>query len=495
MSRRWQFQNAHSTKFLNYGHFGTTAYNEEYKVWETLRTIRPDASSAGDPGVRDGFHFAFPLRHLSSNVVYDGLAAPKRQTGSEANDSDVDEREEFTSGSAARRGFNVKTEDSSALIEQESPNRSALLAFGSAVSVAGRGQFPIVASVVGKNAQSVRLVRIGEEVINSTDPDGDNASVYVPYVSREDQTYWTSNGGPVQQVCFAATTGYPSTWMAARLQNSTTIFHPLLHREPLRPRHKAFQLTSQVMAASVLDANPIVTIPLSRTGGHPQADVCFHPQDYSRLALIDEHGNWSVWKVQGDRRESQHPTFRVSLTCSGKLWTWDHEKRLRASLPYHDGWHRISWCFTAGTQSDELFLCNRRTAAVYNTSGDLLGLKDLLLGHARDNQLILDLQWSKLIPGHCFVLTSTRLFWLHFLDKQFRGSGGQQDSPHVLLAWQHFRDRGDRTLNLILLETELSRLRCTSQARQMLISGSRCRAYPIPARRSGLGCTSWPSRW
>lgn len=475
MSQSQLLQNAHSTKFLNYGHLGTITYDEEHKTWETLRIVRPHIASTRDAEAGERSRSAFPIRHLSSKVVYYGLAGLPTETDSELNDSNLNDSDEPSAGPITRASnINAKIEDNSgsqiewshsdaiALDIKQSPNRSALLAIGSAVStLARRGCselvcVPVAASVSDCNAQSVRLVCIGQEAFESLNLNGNGVGLKIPSISNEHQAHWTGSGGPVQQICFAAESGYSSTWMATRLQTSTTIFHPLVRQKPVPSKGDTLPLLFQALPSSLLDANPVVSIPISRTGGHPHAHVSFHPKDHAKLALIDEHGNWSVWLVDGERQESPHSRFWVTLMSFGKIWTWDYEKRLRESAPYHDGWHRISWCIRSQTLSDELFICNRRTAAVYKTSGDLLGLQDLHLGHARENQMILDVQWSRTISGHCFVLTSTRLFWLYFKDAAFGRSGMNQDIPHILLAWQHFRDRGDTTLELVLLETGLS---------------------------------------
>ncbi len=474
MSQRRELQNAHSTKFLNYGHLGTVTYDQKDQSWETLRIVDPHVASVHHTDTKRHGSTAFPLRHLSSQVVYAERVECQNQCHAGSSENDLDRIGKSSSETRASQTeakmedksgtFSGARSDASTFVKKRSPNLATLLAFGSAMSTKGDvvrpedAHIPIAVSVSGSNAQDVRLVRIGRQVNNDLDLCGADAILHLPYVSDEDQACWIGNGGPIQQVCFAAPNGYASTWMAARLQSSTTIFHPLLHRERVAPGNKLFQVPSQAPLFSVLDANPIATIPLSRTGGHPHADVNFHPQDYRRFALIDEHGNWSVWLVSGEHQESSQPQFRVTLSCFGKIWTWDHEKRLRASLPYHDGWHRILWLVRSDTPADELFICNRRTAARYTPSGDLVGLEDLRLGHFRENQSILDVQVSNFIPGCCFVLTSTRLFWLGFKETQNGNYGKDRATPHVLLAWQHFRDRGDRTLHLVLLEAGLSML-------------------------------------
>jgi RNA polymerase I-specific transcription-initiation factor len=487
MSHKQELQNAHCTKFLNYGHLGTLTYDEEEKRWETLRIVEPHDATSGHSVSEQHSRAAFPLRHLSSKVSFDGSSNPQHQSRSKVTKNDVDVVDQphlgpgmsfHTPGTAEDKHGNYKGFgiDDLSTAEKNSPNRSTLLAFGSAVSARTTGSssvllhVPIAASVSFSNAEAIRLVRMGKETFENLDRDPENGSLHVAYISNEDQAYWISTGGPIQQVCFAAANGYPSTWMAARLQCSTTIFHPILRSRPVPSSCGTSQPSSHPLPPSVLDPNPIITIPISRTGGHPHADISFNPREHLRFALIDEHGNWSVWLVDGEHQDSPRSRFWVTLICSGKLWTWDYEKRLRESLPYHDGWHRISWCLRP--EFDEILICNRRTAAVYKSSGTLIGLRDVRLGHARENQMILDVQWSAVVPEHCFVLTSTRLFWLDFMDLQSRRSVSGLNMPHVLLTWQHFRGRGDGTLHLVLLETGFSRLRYCPWEKEMLISAS-----------------------
>jgi len=510
MSHKQELQNAHSTKFLNYGHLGTLTYDEEEERWETSRIVEPHHATAQHSDSGQHCRTAFPLRHLSSKVSWEGSSTPQHQSRSTANNNDVDGADGSHLGPGMSSHIHCRAEDKPgsykgfesddfSAAEKHSPNCSTLLAFGSAVSARTTGSssvllhVPIAASVSSSNAEAIRLVRMGKETIENLDCDPENGALQVAYISNGDQAYWISTGGPIQQVCFAAADGYPSTWMAARLQCSTTIFHPIIHSRPVSSSCGTSHPSSQPLPPSVLEPNPIITIPNSRTGGHPHADISFNPHEHLKFALIDEHGNWSVWLVDGEHQDSPRSRFWVTLICSGKLWTWEYEKRLRASLPYHDGWHRISWC--VHPESNEIFICNRRTAAVYKSTGTLIGLRDLRLGHARENQVILDVRWSAFVPGHCFVLTSTRLFWLYFMDTQSRQSVSGHNAPHVLLTWQHFRGRGDGTLHLVLLETGLSRLPHCSRGTQMLISASYDCACIFSAYRLGLGLSTGPGQW
>lgn len=498
MSQKQALQNAHSTKFLNYGHLGRTTYDQEEKTWKTLRSIESHSTlAAAGRRFGDESHTAFPLRHLSSKVVYEGFAASQCQNGSQNYGRNCDDTAQSGSGpngtsipaAQAADTFECENQDfGGSLLDSADADfepRSEPLAFGGAFLTASEGirsdhvYIPIAASVSGITGRSLRLALIRDDILGNGEDDTEESPIHLPSISKDDQAYWTNNGGPIQQICFASTSGYASTWMAVRLLCSTTICHPLIHEGLMPPRRETYSAPSGALYRSRLDANPVITIPMSRTGGHPHADITFHPRDYSRIAVIDEHGNWSVWSLEEERQESSYPRFHASLFGCGKIWTWDFEKRWRGSPPYHDRWHRIFWCATTENQSEGFFVCNRRTAAVYANSGDLLALLDLRLGHARENQWILDVKPITSIPGHYLVLTTSYLFWMSLGDRQSDKLGNTQNATHILLAWQHFRDGGDRTLHLVSLETGSSKPQFNLPLEYVLTLNSYCGAYRI----------------
>jgi RNA polymerase I-specific transcription initiation factor RRN6 len=476
MSQRAEVLNAHSTKYLNYGHLGTITYDEEERTWKTLRVLKPGIGPSNAEGSgEDQGNSAFPLHHLSSNVVCGGFKIPQEPNELGQHDSELENSQGSSPkppglrGSSSRQATTFRSRNHQftpvtvATIPDHAGSSAQGLALGNAITVTKKGgrssvHIPIAACLSGRTAQCIRLVRLGVEAIQAPQTNDEGVFCDIPRICDEDEAYWSSNGVPIQQVCFAAQDGYASTWMAARLRSSTTVFHPLFHRDPVEPRSESVRGVTQPLHSSLLDPHPVITIPISRTGGHVHADVAFHSRDHTRLALIDEHGNWSVWHLSGRGEETFHSRFWINLIGSGKLWTWDFEKSLRSSPPYHDRWHKISWLRGSESASDEVLVCNRRTIGRFKTSGEMVGVIDLRLGHAREGQWILDLQPSSLRAGDYFVLTSTRLFWLSFSQRTLPFKEPGKDVSPVLLSWQHFRNREDRTLHLVLLETSSCKL-------------------------------------
>jgi RNA polymerase I-specific transcription initiation factor RRN6 len=424
---------------------------------------------AGKEVRREDSGSAFPLWHLSSKEVYSGC---RSQPESQADDVRYDGTNASTPGPSRildANGESARPEEynsQSNPVEFDRPNCgdfSELLQLGGAVSVTSRSRpsdlayIPIAASISGIDGGRVRLIRIGEEILTGLENRRLDTPLRLPCIPEHDPVYWSSKIGQVQQICFAAMTGYASTWMAVRLPSSTVIFHPREIQNDTPPEAEPTDGPFRLFASSkLLDPNPTATIPISRTGGHPHIDVAFHPQNHSKLAIVDKHGNWSTWFVEDGQQKGEHGS-RVTLLCSGKIWTWDHEQRLRTSVPYHDGWHRVFWFGSSDDEAEGLLVLNRQTAAVYRSTGEFVGLIQLRIGYAQNKQSILDIRPILSVRGHFLVLTSAFLFLLCSGKMQSGESVKEPGLPRVLTSWQHFRDIADKTLRVVVLEMGPSR--------------------------------------
>ena len=439
-------QLAHATNALNYGHLGTALYQEESREWTFLRRFAGLRTSKS----------AFPFTPTERKTVYENLT--RCQIPCKIHD--------IPSSSVRLHGLghasaNVKEEEmlSSAIIDslhQYDPLLSDRLAFGSASVLldndvrSGYATVPVAALTSGTNGDSIIVAQIGTERVTVTDEHDKELVLNLPTITTSVHTSWTSDGEAVQQIIFAATTGYQSTWMAARLLSSTTLFHPLCHR----------RLVPQVMpnsamssgGASFLEANPILRIPISRTGGYSHADIAFHPGDCHLLALVDRHGNWSTWRIDGKRCVTSRMLFRIQLLRNGKLHTWENLRRPFKADPYHDGWHRICWAADDSGYSDDLFVTNRRTAVVLGSFDDEKRSINLGLGKSSESQWILDVRKSILHSGWIFVLTSTRVLCISTAENTWRDIP-TAESNSIVCSWHHFRGRNDITLSLTILET------------------------------------------
>jgi RNA polymerase I-specific transcription initiation factor RRN6 len=435
-------QRVHGTNALNYGHLGTATYDRDVRDWSFLRRcVDHRTSQSAFPFVivkrervyensTDSSSAGIPKTHLRSTPLVPALASNK-------------EDESLSTAIVASLG-------------QYDPLLSDRLAFGSAVWLldndarSGNATVPIAALASGANGESITLTQIGMDRVTVTDENDKDSSLKIPKITSNNHISWTGNGEAVLQICFAATSGYQSSWMAARLFTSTTIFHPLFHRRPVPAMTQSINSGSGIRN-SLLDANPILTIPVSRTGGHPHADISFHPVDCHVLALIDQHGNWSTWQIEGKRSVTTRSLFRIQLLRTGKLYTWENLRRPPQADPYHDCWHKI--CFAADNSGyfDHVFLANRRDAVIRAPLDEEKYSINLGLGQANQAQWILDVKKSALHPGWIFILTSTRMLCISTINNECRDLS-KAGSHTIVCSWQHFRGRQDSTLSLTLLE-------------------------------------------
>jgi RNA polymerase I-specific transcription initiation factor RRN6 len=448
-------QQAHATNALGYGHLGTATYEPNAREWSFLRRCVDRGTS----------HPAFPFVAVRRETVYGNSAdsnelpprirhplsysvgghGPHPLSACPGLDS-ADFRQEESLSSAINTSLG-----------QYDPLTSDRLGFGSASCLldndvrSGNATVPIAALASGANAESIVLTQIGSERVTVTNENDKELVFKIPKITTNNHTCWTGNGEAVLQICFAAASGYQSTWMVARLLSSTTIFHPLFRRRPVTTTIKSSNASSAIRH-SLLDANPILTIPVSRTGGHPHADVSFHPTDCHVLALIDQHGNWSTWQIDGKRSLTTRALFKIQLLRTGKLYTWENLTRPPLADPYHDGWHKICWVADDSGYFNRVFVANRRDAVVHAPLDEETYPVSLGLGQVNEAQWVLDVKKSALHPGWIFVLTSTRVLCLSTINHEWRDMP-KTDSHTILCSWQHFRSRRDITLSLTLLET------------------------------------------
>ena len=435
-----KLQHAHATNALNYGHLGNATYAESSTVWNFMR----------DEQGRQLHHpaYAFPFEIVGSEFE----ASQSEITGETAILNTGGEKltphgglrlvaEELyeITHKQHRNAKNIPFNDGSF---ERVPHKGQL-AFGSAAVISDNGKsrqtVPIAALVSGITAEAVRILLIGKKNFQTVDAHGLH-NYQLPTISYDEEAYWSSEGDPVQQVCFAATCDSETTqgtWMATRCRSGTTIFHPLFYR--------AYMTLG--MSATRLSPNPILRIPMSRTGGHPHADVAFHPYDHKLLAIVDVHGNWSVWKIEIPRRPvTGRVLYGIHLQSIGRLFT---DVKL---LSLNGDWHKICWISHTATNSDRLMVSSRSHAALFDSSGHNLGDLDLRTGGPKENQLVLDIEQSSTNPMECYFLTSTKLLLMSAAESDQANSTGQEQMI-MLLSWSHYRGRTDSSLRLVLAET------------------------------------------
>lgn len=175
---------------------------------------------------------------------------------------------------------------------------------------------PIAVAVTGESRNIISLRTLEEEILELTSPQ--KLAFRAPSISDVEMSEWSNCGAPVRQVHFARPLEEKPVFMAARLHTKTTIFRPLYQWDPV-PMHfpeDTILGSSKPLKNSRLDANPIVEVSVSRTGGFSHADVTFNPWYQRQFAIVDIRGKWSVWEITG-RQRLQQSTWAVELVKSG----------------------------------------------------------------------------------------------------------------------------------------------------------------------------------
>ena len=324
------------------------------------------------------------------------------------------------------------------------PAISCRIAVGEARDVenqsSGRRTFPVLAIAGGTAGESVRLLPLQERRLNWED-DRSQGSVrlsVVDFTSRE-EGWWSGDGAPVRQVCFAQSLGSGASWLAIRQITSTTILRPLYHRLPFSSPTTKY---GKRHPPSRVNPNAIVKLSIDRTGGSPHADVAFNPWYHRQFGVVDQDGRWSVWNVEG--RVSKRNLYKVKLEKSGSI----HHVRKpdRAETGRTDGWGALCWAGDVHT----LVVCNRREMAIIDLKQvSPLHLQGPDLGLAPASRWILDLKRSTIHDGHVYVVTNSQIFWLEIVRST--ESNEQKDEfsrCRILLSWRHSRYQEDISLGL-----------------------------------------------
>ncbi|KAH2456978.1 hypothetical protein KXV83_008669 [Aspergillus fumigatus] len=274
------------------------------------------------------------------------------------------------------------------------------------------------------------------------------ARVRIPMIGDAECTEWSAGGAPVRQICFARTVEEKPTWAAARFPHSTIVFRPLYRRKPVSMHiyQDGDPVVSSQKRSSRLDANPLIEISHSQTGGYGHADVTFNPWYQKQLAIVDERGNWSVWEMVGRHRRGKG-NWTASCVKSGSLPWPDlgHAQNISRS-PRHDGWAVIEWVGDVNS----FIVSDRRCPILYRTEGNETLPFAIELELKRKSEWVLDVKRSACNVSQVFILTTSRIFWLDVSSVLAADSQDGISRPSLLpiLSWRHFRDSEDTTLRL-----------------------------------------------
>jgi RNA polymerase I-specific transcription initiation factor RRN6 len=339
------------------------------------------------------------------------------------------------------------------------PATSNLFAFGMAKDQS-RGNWkngsrpkevPIIAVAGGATGDAVRLIRLRKERVGWES----NRSVRLTnlLLKNQEQGWWFANGSPVQQLCFAETSGKAKARLAVRYHGAITVLEPLIHADavPARSFHDLDLRRTQYPEAR-LDANPVLTLNTGDTGCSLHSDVSFNPWRTSQFAVVDQLGHWTIWELK--------PTTQLlhgkTVVAGPSGFISDEQADAPESCPKNDsgdGWGSILW---AGSKST-VIVADRTTLSVFSIEDGTKRLHVPMLAKPKNTDWILDMKRSPSVPAYIFLLTSTRVIWLRIVpDDHGRSGGSFEPGAQILLSWVHFRDQQDISLCLNVLEDEES---------------------------------------
>lgn len=422
----------HADSALNYGHVGRAVYLPESQTWTFARSFNPPPS----------------ITYTGETTETVPSTCHHNQSQSPPSNSRQTEEKLIPKAHAdlAADWTSIRDDTFSKVVTSTSniydPLVSSLLDLGYALDYASdepKAILAIAAVVTGesRNAISFRML-----VNNTTELRRENSVVNVPSIGGTETTEWSRWGHSILQICFARPVEGQSTWMAARLPDVTTIFRPIYRRNPV-PMHVHDDVVAAVhgpLRNSRLDANPVVEVNKSSTGGATHADVTFNPWYPRQFAIVDTRGRWTVWEVTG-RQRRRNATWAANIVTSGSLPLLN--EMVNDRLPRHDGWASVEWIIDFST----LLVSDRRSVIIFQMIGKDIRSSTVELGMTKQSEWVLGVQRNARDTSQFFVLTTSRL--LLFDAASVRLDQGTIRPPlRSRLIWRHFRDSEDLTLQL-----------------------------------------------
>jgi RNA polymerase I-specific transcription initiation factor RRN6 len=427
---------------LNYGHVGQAVFDLENGAWDFGRTIGQrnhliqlgawkevlaPATKFGQIGtqrhaqtIHNAQFFARALGHNNPGLVPSLDLLPELAVTSSAVTSTVSAYDPAIGPLLSYGSFTFKD-------HHENPRRVAALPAGECGNI-------------------LRLVALRKEKHGW----GPDKSIWIegPSIVSEESGYWAEDAAPIQQVCFAQG-DMRSSFLAVRFPIRTVLFRPIYRADRTSPKRNEYY----ELPYSKIDAQFILDIHNEQTGGTAHADVVFNPDYQRQVGLVDQKGNWSVWDIEGGKREGK--SYALSCTAQGNIALQDADQmqELEDSVPVtrDDAWARILWIGDVNT----ILVCNRRSIGIFDTRSKApASLECAELIAKRSADWILDVKSHPRNKRQFFVLTSTRLFLLAVtcLNDVSHNSGANAGAS-VLMAWTHFQGSEDITLQLCVPTT------------------------------------------
>jgi RNA polymerase I-specific transcription initiation factor RRN6 len=415
---------------LNYGHPGAAAYDLENRDWSFARQYT--TRKLQQVRTLSGIH---PATTLATPAPIQ-LSLPQSSTNTTSIQKEVRSRihdnPQLTAAVDLLPDLTLVSAAISSTTSTYDPLIGCLLSFGSA-TLEDRYEDPrrIAALPTGEGGNILRLAFLNQERLGWRM----DRSVWVDGLTLKEAHcgYWNEEAAPIQQVCFAQSEER-SSLLAVRLPTRTVLFRPVYHRRAQAPGPSPFY----DLPASRIDANPILSIDSSETGGFPHTNVTFNPDFQLQFALVDQSQTWSVWGIEHRRQVDTHST---SCLIRGSISEFGD-----ANVDGEDGWSRILWVADLYT----LLVCNRRHLSIISIRGGSSAyLACPPMFSERSADWILDVKRHPRDRGRVFVLTSTRLALLAVTaSSEKSGASTEEPGARILASWRHYRSAEDFTLQM-----------------------------------------------
>lgn len=430
---------------LNYGHFGSAAFDLESRDWSFTR----DATTTTLKQINFYHEGEATTEVVPASIHYPSTAISTRVA--DANDNVkflLRNHPEVVPASELLPDLAITSAAVISTASAYDPLIGELLSLGSVTSGRARTKDSkkrksdffsktenprrIAATVTGEAGNVLRLALF----YKATHGWGDDRSVWLRGETLKDVEcgYWNDQAAPIQQVCFARSEE-KSTLLAVRLPTRTILFRPRYSHQRPRP---AARSAHYELPSSLIDAHPILSLGMEESGGSPHADVTFNPDFQLQFAVVDTSATWSIWDVEKGRKGD-----RYSMSCYIQGCITPPEN---LDLTGEDGWARVLWVGDVNT----ILVCNRRQLSIIDVTGGTSSYLPCptIFGH-RLSEWILDVKRDPITRSRFFLLTSTSLFLMAVTtSSDSLGGDNNAKGTHVLLSWKHYRGAEDFTLHI-----------------------------------------------
>ncbi|KAK4228474.1 RNA polymerase I-specific transcription-initiation factor-domain-containing protein [Podospora fimiseda] len=334
----------------------------------------------------------------------------------------------------------------------------------------------VLAVASGVSGNILRLISLTHEEW-SWDAAGVRVMTHIPNYRLEGE--WSEDCMAITLIRFAndPKKSDPVRWLLVQRGTATTVYEPEVRTIPMPSRgapgkHSCGPTPSQIYA------NPLITIPMSKTAGSLHSDVCFSRSEdkgLPQLAIIDQCGYWSIWEITGNLRARNKRLTPVLKLCGNSL-TGSIPKL--PSNPANDSKPHQMICLSLWTNPSQGSSQKKGSSQVASpepgstvrrllllNNGKVLNLFDLATQTLHpvthkvlvdESQQILDIMPSSLNSSHAFILTNTNILWVVAKESRAKSKSKSATSMvftlQVLISCQHRKGITDPTLRLDVSE-------------------------------------------